>query len=219
MGTVGRGLLIAILNASLIAAPLLAAPPASVGIVIQAQGAQIGSDAVIGGATVYPGDTLSTSPDGSVRLRSGTGQVYLLSSSAASFTGSASGVSAMILRGTAGFSTAGGQAFELRTADAVIRPKSSQPTHGRVTVVSPTRLIVASLHGPLELRVGDETYTIADNTAYRVDLESEAIPATPDDDHHRARKTHALLVLLGVAAVSGVVGYLIYRAFESPSRF
>lgn len=217
MRIMGRGLVVAILIAGLVEMPVLASPSASLGIVVYAKSAQLDSATAVGGATIFPGDKLETGQDGSVRVRAGSGQIYLLASSAATFSSQANGFNAVLQRGTAGFSSAGSESVEVRVADAVIRPKTSEPTHGRVTIISPDRLIVSSFHGPLELQVGDETYTIAENTAYRVDLSSDA-QEPQGAGGHKAKKRRAALLLIVLGAAGGFVGYVVARAVVSPNN-
>jgi len=212
----GRRLIVAILIAGLVEMPVLASPSASLGTVVYAKEAQLDSVPAVGGATVFPGDKLETGQDGSARVRAGSGQIYLLASSAATFSNQANGISAVLQRGTAGFSSSGEAAVELRIAEAILRPKTSEPTHGRVTVLSPKQLIVSSFHGPLELRVGDETYTIAENTAYRVDLDSDAQDPQAYGSHHTAKRSSAVLTLIALGVAGGFVGWVVARAILSP---
>jgi hypothetical protein len=166
------------------------------------------------GASIYPGDKLETGADGLMRLRVGAAQLYLYASSTATLAGNANAVVADLAQGTIGFSSAGNEAIEVRAEQAVIRPKTSQPTHARVTVVSPNQLIVSSYRGPLELRVGDEVYLIPELTSYRVDITSE--DQGSGSGVFRARKTHAVLVLIALVALAGVTAFLVHRALVSP---
>ncbi len=214
----GRSLLISFVVAGLVILPVQATPSAALGMVVQAKGAQVDRAAAAGGATVYPGDKLETSVDGSMRLRVGATQFYLLASSAATLAGNSNAVTADLAQGTIGFSSSGNQAIEVRTDKAMIRPKTSQPTHARVTVLGPNQLIVSSYHGPLELRVGDETYSIADAASYRVDLTTDQGGGGAGSGAVAVFKTHATLVLLGVGAVAAVGAWLVVRALESPNH-
>ncbi len=217
MRTMGRSLIVVILIAGLVEMPVLASPSASLGTVVYAKEAQFDSVPAVGGATVFPGDKLETGQDGSARVRAGSGQIYLLASSAATFSNQANGISAVLQRGTAGFSSSGEAAVELRIAEAILRPKTSEPTHGRVTVLSPKQLIVSSFHGPLELRVGDETYTIAENTAYRVDFDSGE-QGPEGYGSHTARRSSAVLTLIALGVAGGFVGWVVARAIVSPHK-
>lgn len=214
MPTLGRSLLIAFVIAGLVILPVQATPSAALGMVTQAQGSQVDRATAASGASVYSGDKLETGADGLMRLRVRATQFYLLASSAATLAGNANAVTADLAQGTIGFSSAGNEAIEVRAEQAVIRPKTSQPTRAQMTVVSPNQLIVSSYRGPLELRVGDEVYSIPELTSYRVDI------TTVDEGSGRfsARKTHAVLILLALLAIGGVTAFLVHRALVSPTR-
>jgi len=210
----GRGLLIPFLITGLVILPVQATPTAALGMVTQAQSAQVDRATAAGGASIYPGDTLETGIDGLMRLRVGTAQFYLFASSTATLAGSVNTVTADLAHGTMGFSSTGNEAIEVHAEQAVIRPKTSQPTHARVTVVGPNQLIVSSYRGPLELRVGDEVYSIPESTTYRVDITTE----DQGSGRFTARKTHAVLVLLALIAIAGATGFLVHRALVSPNH-
>ena len=195
----------------------MAAPTAPLGMVLQAQGALLDSSLAVGGATIYPGDKLETSTNGAARLRIGAGQVYLLGSSAATLTGVSGGLVAELSRGTVGFSSALGENIEVRTAQAVVRPKGSQPTHARVTIVSPNQLLVSTYRGATELQVGDKTYTLAENTAYRVDITQDQQAPPIGTGTTAIHQTHALLVFIGAAVLTGFAVWGIVVALESPN--
>lgn len=163
---------------------------------------------------VYPGDKLATNGDGSMRLRVGAAQFYLLASSAASLAGGSNLVTADLTQGTIGFSSSGNEAIQVRTEQAMIRPKTSQPTQARITIVNPNQLIVSSYKGSLELRVGEETYSIPELTSYRVDITSQ----DEGSGSKKVRTTHAMLVLVALVAIGGVTAYVVHRALESPNH-
>jgi hypothetical protein len=198
--------------------PVQATPSAALGTVIHAQSAQVDRTTAMGGATVYPGDKLATSADGSMRLRVGAAQFYLLASSAATLAGGSNLVTADLTQGTIGFSSSGNEAIQVRTEQAVIRPKTSQPTHARITIVNPNQLIVSSYKGPLEVRVGDETYLIPELTSYRVDIIADQEPGREGSGSKTVRRTHAVLVLLALGAIGGAMAFLVHRALVSPNH-
>ena len=222
MRNLGRSLLIAFLITALVEVPVMAAPTAPLGMVLQAQGALLDKALAVDGATIYPGDRLETATDGAARLRIGAGQVYLLGSSAATLSGTSAGLIAELSRGTAGFSSAAGENIEVRAAQAVIRPKGSQPTHARVTVVSPTELVVTTYRGATELQAGDETYTLAEDTSYRVqisddqDKDQSTVPVIVGTKS--IHSTHIVLILIGAAGVVGITVWGLLKALESPNH-
>ena len=67
--------------------PVFGAGAGALGVVIQTQDAHLSNaNAQITIATVYPGDAITTEQDGTIRLRIGSGQLYLAPSSSASLT-------------------------------------------------------------------------------------------------------------------------------------
>ncbi len=166
-------LLIAVLVVTLVEAPLFASPSRVLGVITQADRAHVSSGDAMRGATVFDGDTLSTDAAGALRVRLGEAQLYLLPSSAAAVHRTAAGVSAALQRGTAVFSSLGGEAFELRASGARIRARAAQPTLAQVTLVGPYELLLTCQHGQLEVRIGEEVHTVQEATSYRVSIEPE----------------------------------------------
>ena len=64
-----KTLLALLVSASLVTAPVWAAPSSSLGIVVYADRAQVGSGQASVGATVFSGDRLSTAQSGGVQIR------------------------------------------------------------------------------------------------------------------------------------------------------
>ncbi len=216
-----RMFLVAFLIAALVDLPVLGAPAKALGVVIQAQRAQLDDVAAVNGATVYASDSLATDIGGSLRVSAGAAQLYLLSSSSATLNDASSGVSATLAKGTAGFSTNSGSAIEVRTPHAVIRTKTPQPTHARVTITGPNELMVTSFRGPLEVDADGEVYSIAEGHTYRV-ISEEVAEDKPDPQDTQApkpaRRRHTAIVLVALAAVQVGATLGIIEAFESPSK-
>ena len=215
MRSLARILLVAFLISALLDFPALGAPAKALGVVIQAQRAQLGDVAAVNGATVYASDSLATGTEGSLRLSVGATQLYLLSSSSATLNDASLGVSATLVKGTAGFSSNGG-GIEVRTPQFVIRTKTSQPTHGRVTITSRNELLVTSFRGPLEVVADGEVFPLAEGHTYRVVSE-------PDDQDQgsqpkAARHRHTAIVLVALVALQVGATLGIIEAFESPSK-
>lgn len=209
-----RTFLVAILIAALLDLPALGASAKPLGLVIQAEHAQLADAAAASGSTVYAGDSLGTDIGGSLRMRIGAAQLYLLSTSAATLAEASTGVTATLVRGTAGFSSPSGAGIELRTELATIRAKAAQPTHARVTVVSPNELLISSYRGPLAVETDGETYTVAEGSTYR-------LVADPQDANVKgARRSHKkfLFVAAMVGAGAWVAAWGIHEAVESPIK-
>ncbi len=83
--------------------------------------------------------------------------------------------------------------------------------NGRVTVVGPNELEIASYRGEMDVAVGDKTHVVSENSAYRVLLEPSA-QGQPPSKAGRARFTW--IVLVGVPVGTGIG---IWRAMISPS--
>lgn len=218
-----RMFLVAFLVAALIDLPVLGAPAKPLGVVVQAQHAQLDDVAAVSGATVYASDSLATDTGGSLRVSVGAAQLYLLSSSSATLNEVSSAVSATLAKGTAGFSTSGGSAIEVRTPHAVIRAKTPQLTHGRVTITGPNELMVTSFRGPLEVDADGEVYSIAEGRTYRVISEEVAQDkADPQDTQGSAPKAawhrHTAIILVALVAIQVGATLGIIEAFESPTK-
>jgi len=106
----------------------------------------------------------------------------------------------------------------------MVRSRSGEASHGRVTIVGANELVVTSFRGPFDISIDGDTHSIGDGQSYRVQIVDDqtgggkngsgTIPAV------RNRKKLLVLILLSAAAVgAGVGGYFIYHELdESPSR-
>ena len=231
MHKVLRSLIGGMLVAVLVQSPaLMAAPPAvgsapAMGVILQAQRANIGAGAATTGSTVFDGDLLQTEKDGLLRVRFGSSQAALMSGAAAVVHQSADGFAANLTRGEVVLSSSQGQKFSLVADGATIQPNTSGPTVAQVTWVSPKELLVMSRRGALQVSLGDEVQTIADGASYRMVIDPAAVAAgkpvpepTPQQRRGGAAATGSntfLLILLGSAAAAITVGVIL--ATESPS--
>ncbi len=214
MRTLFRACLIALLIATLIEAPGFAAPSRGLGVVLQAERARLSSGDAITGATVFDGDTFSTEASGALRLRVGAAQLYLLASSAGSMRQSAGGVSATLERGSLIYSASAGEGFELRAAEAVIRPRAGQQTLAQITLTGAHELVVTSQHGQLEVTVYNETHVVPEATTYRVEIEPE-IPSPQGGPPVRPGRSRFIILALAMIAIGTGIG--IWRSLISPS--
>ncbi len=214
----GRNLLIGALVSFLVEAPVFAVPSMSLGLVAEAKSALLDRATAVAGSTIYPGDRIETGSDGLARLRVGSGQLYLLASSTATLSGTSNGIVADLAQGTAGFGSAEGQLIELRALQATVRPRGSRPTQASLTIFSPTQLVVSSYRGEVELRVGDESYTIGEHRSYLVDISEEQGPGPEGVGKKPVRRTRAALFFLSSAAVAAIAAYGIHVALESPDH-
>jgi hypothetical protein len=223
-----RACLIAILIGTLANLPAVGAAEKPLGMVTQSSAARLDSAAAAVGATVYPGDTIDTESTGSIRLRAGTAQYYLMSASSSRLQPSSSGLSAELVRGTAGFASGASDIVELSALGAMVRSRSGEASHGRVTIVGANELVVTSFRGPFDISIDGDSHEIPDGQSIRVQIVdaqdqgggskggngSGTIPAV------RNRKKLLLITLYAAAGVAaGVGGYFIYHELnESPHR-
>jgi hypothetical protein len=220
-----KSFLVAILCVGLIGIPSFAANEKPLGLVTQAQEAHLGSATVAIGTTVYPGDTLATDEGGTVRLKVGGSQFYLLASSVATLSASSNSVNASVARGTVGFSSNGTDQLSLEIPEGTLRAANGQPGYGQVTILGPREVIISAYRGTLVLDNDGDLHEIPAGKSYRVtmDLDPAAEPQGPagaggNNKVVAPRKRHLLfdLIVLGAAAGAGVA--LWYHLSESPSN-
>lgn len=224
MRNIARSCLVALLVVGMLNVPAFAANEKPLGMVIQADEAQLGSAKATVGATVYPGDSIATEAGGTMRLKVGAGQVYLLSSSAATLAENASAFHAVVNRGTVGFSSSVVEAFELETPLGIVRPAAG-PAYGQVTMIGPREMIVSAYRGDLIVDNNGEVHTIPEGKSFRVtmDLDPAPDPNAAAQGSYGAHvkpavNPHFALKLTAVAIV-GVATYFIYKELsESPSK-
>jgi hypothetical protein len=221
---IARSCLVAFLAVGTLHLPVFAANEKPLGMVIQAEEAQLGSAKATVGATVYPGDSIATDTGGTMRLKVGSGQVYLLSSSGATLSESTVAFHAVINRGTVGFSSAAVEPFELETPLGIVRPAAG-PAYGQVTLTGPREIIISAYRGDLIIDNNGEVHTIPEGKSFRVTMDLD--PAQPNPAAAQgpygtgvkpAVNPHILLKLTAVAAAA-VATYFLYRELsESPSK-
>lgn len=204
--------LAAVLAVALIEVPLQATAARALGVVVQGKNALLNSAEAAGGTTVFAGDVLATQAEGILRLRIGTGQVYLLENSAARLLAEAGELVAAVERGTLGFSFEGEQPVAVQFQDTIVRPAVTSATHGRLTAVSKNEVVVSSLHGTLEVVSGTEHFLVSEGAAYRILIEQEPEGVGKAD----ARRRRILTILVGTLAVGALTGLILYHALRSP---
>ncbi len=94
-----------------------------------------GADAALG-ANVYAGDALNTDAGGTLRMRVGSGQLFLLASSDASITQDHGRIDMLMKRGTAGFSGTVDDPLEIDTPVGTLRPANDKHAFGQVTITA-----------------------------------------------------------------------------------
>src|ERR1700677_2494604 len=227
MRVLSRSCLIAILIAGLLNVPAFAANEAPLGLVTQAQSAQIGNNKVEIGTTIFPGDILATEVGGTLRLKFGTNQLYLLSSSSASLaqTATTNMVHALVSRGTVGFSSNGNDQIELEIPEGILRAANSEPAYGQVTIIGPQEVIISAYRGTLVLDHDGDLRDIPAGKSYRVTMDLEPAAAQPQapagvggSGPKHAVNTGALAWAIVAVAAAGGTAYAIWDVLsESPS--
>jgi hypothetical protein len=224
MRYLAKSCLIAILIMALVNIPTFAAADEKpLGLVTQALDAHLGDANVAIGTTVYPGDTIATDIGGTARLKIGEGQIYLLSSSAATLAQSSNVVHAVVARGTVGFSSNGTDQLALEIPEGILRAADGVPSYGQVTITGPLEVVISAYRGTLVLDNDGEMHTIPAGKSYRVtmDLQPAAEPqgpaGAPTGKVHYARHRHLVFDAI-VLGAGGIAGYALwYHLTESPS--
>jgi len=210
--------LIAILGVTMLESPVMAAPPgtpsAPLGTVLAADNVHAGVDAIYSGATIYDGDRLVTQDIGTMRVRLGTGQMFLHQNTSALVHAIPNGFSADLDAGIVSISSAEGQTFQLLADGATIRPASTHPTSAQIAKISPTEVILTPTRGALQITMGDEVKTVEAGGSYKMEVETEA--ADPQGRPPvAAARNH--FIIIAIAALGIATGLIIWRALVSPS--
>jgi hypothetical protein len=220
--------------------PAPAQTPA-LGLVAKTAEAHIGDAAASEGSSVYSGDYLSTSDNGSMLVRIGALSLELQSSSSAHIYRTPYGAVLELNRGTVLYTTPGGQQnVAIVASDVRVTPVLSNSDFGRVTIDDPCNVTVESKRGEANVKVGSESRTVEQGKAYRVHAENEISYRqylSPDADDYHKHHEHSPCVamdmahghlpiapgqsrflLLTAALVGTGTGIGIMKAMESPDR-
>jgi hypothetical protein len=174
----GRSYLAAMLGFGLLNLPVLGATGEPLGVVIQTQDAHLSNANAQIGATVYPGDAITTEQDGTIRLRVGSGQLYFAPSSSASLTQISKIAHISLSRGTAGFVSVTASQLELETPVGLVRPANGQRAQGQVTVTGPNQMMVSAYSGALAVERDGESHIVEAGKSYNVTFDpNAALPA------------------------------------------
>jgi hypothetical protein len=230
--TIARSCVIAILSVGMVSAPVFASPKAAadekpLGLVTQAQMAQLGDAKATIGTTVYPGDTLATEQGGLLRLKVGGSQIYLLSSSSATLSSNTTNISAKVVRGTVGISTTGSEQVALEIPEGILRSANGEPTYGQVTITGPNEVVITAYSGALVLDNDGDLHTIPAGKTYRVTMDLVASDSQPaqeaagaeTNNHHDVKAPRHRHLVFDAIMIGGtaIVAYALYEKFtESP---
>jgi hypothetical protein len=163
-----RWCLIAFVAAGLLNMPALAAAK-PLGRVVSAQNAHLANALAVSGADLYPGDPLATEPSGSMRLKIGDAQVYMLGSTVATLSGTET-INANVTAGTFGFSTPKPEPVEVVTPLGSVRAADGQRVFGQIAILDPNHLMISAYEGSLVFERNGETHTVGEGQSYDVNL-------------------------------------------------
>ncbi len=204
-----------VLACSLALAPLHgAARP--LGVVLWAQRAHVGSAAVNPGTTVFPGDRLWTDADGTLRLRAGLSQIYLLPSSAANLGSDPEKLTCAVTRGTVEFFSSDSEQIAVLAAGIAVRPRKSGPAHGRIMLVSADELRVTSYKGVLEVVTESGVFPVPEGSTYRIQLRDSG--SGPEGaGAEAARRAQFVEWVAGGTIAAAIIAVVIWRNTISPT--
>jgi len=230
MRFVGHATLVAVLGVSFCILPAWGGPSKPLGSVILSVGGAVDNVNASVGASVFSGDSISTTQNagGRLRLRLGTAQVYLLAETTATLTDIPGGVGATLTYGTAGFSTSGSELVEIRTSNGIVRSKGPEASYGQVMIAGPHELIVTSFHGALDVDVDGDIKTVNDGQSYRVVVDDDPSAQEPEGagtgnmkknaGDIRVRRRRPVVYYLIIFGAAALLGYFYYHHLnESPS--
>jgi hypothetical protein len=225
---IGRYCLVVVLVMGMVDLPGFAANEKPLGLVLQAQEAHMDNAKLAVGTTVYPGDTVATDTGGTLRLKLGTNQIYLLAWSAATLAQDAAIVHAVVNHGTVGFSSNGTDKIELEIPEGILHAADGLPAYGQVTIMSPLEVVISAYRGTLVLDNEGELHTIPAGKSYRVTMELEPAalaPAAQDTQSDNAqtvkprRRKRLAFYLIFTGALAGITYAVWQELAESPSKF
>lgn len=186
--------------------------PKPVGLVIQADSALLDNSVVSVGTTVFDGDALETQAGGTLRLRVGSSQMYLLATSAATLVQSPTITQAHILRGTIGFSTIAANELEVTSPLGTIRAGNGA-AYGQVRVVSPQEIVVTSFRGDLSIERDGDTYPVESGKSYDVTLAPESQSSSGFVSANNNHRRHLILTAIIVGG-EAITAYILWQEYS-----
>jgi hypothetical protein len=224
MPSTARGLLLGVLIAGLCEIPAAAGTSEKpLAVVLVAEHAHLTGTKVVSGTTVYAGDALDTEESGTLGLRVGTSQFFLLSASAVTFGESAQIAQLRLTRGTMVFSSSKSGEFEVETPAGVLRAIAGQAASGRVALTGPNEMVISAYRGGLVLDNDGEMHSIPAGKAYRVVIEDSEVTATAERDDpgnvHGKRRRRRLAFYLIVGGATAAISFGVWEELsESPYK-
>jgi hypothetical protein len=217
-----NAILIVILSVALVEAPALAAPAnvplVPLGVVLQADNAQVGVDATYSGATIYDGDRLETPRGATLRARFGAGQLVLRQSTATQVHNLPNGFSADLNTGSIIVSSGEGQTFQVVADGAIIRPANTHAASVQISKTSEKELVLTGERGTSLVTLGDEFKTVEAGNSYRMEIEGDdpsPAPSSPQTQLQPTGRNWFLWYLIPTVVI--VTGIVAWRVLVSPS--
>jgi hypothetical protein len=203
--------------------------PDALGIIAEADHANLGSQAAAEGTTIFDGDRLSTDAGGSLRLVLGGAMLYLGEQSSVIVHNDASRAAkhfvAELVSGAVVLSAADATLGEIVASSARVR--SVAETRGVVQVrrVGPQELIVYARRGATEICYRGECETIPEGKSYRVMLNpsDDAPPGAAGTKSSGQSGRVFVLIAVGVTTGAGIAalwggGQSGQKSVESPDK-
>jgi hypothetical protein len=213
----------------------------ALGLIAKTLEGRIGNAAASEGSSIYSGDVLSTSENGSLLVRIAALSVELQGSTEVHIYRAPYGAIVELNRGTVLYTTPGGQQnLVVVASDVRVTPDLATPDLGRVSMDDPCDITVYSQRGGANVQVGSENRTVEQGKAYRVHAMNELTYRkylSPDaDDYHNYHEHHPCapleqvkgrppimpgqshFLLISAIAVGTASGIGIWKALESPDR-
>jgi hypothetical protein len=214
-----RSVLVAVLVGALVSLPAMAASEKPLATVVAAQSAHLANLNAVAGADVFFDDALVTDAGGSLRLKVGSGQVYLLGSSEATLRQQEDKVLAKVYRGTLGFSTPTPEQLEVETPLGVVHGVDGSRVYGQVAITSSEKMIITAYEGTLVVEGGGQSQTVRPGQAYSVSLAPNggggSDAGVQGVGTSGVNKGHLLFALLIAGAAAGVAAGLYITQSES----
>lgn len=197
------------------------------GVISDAQHANVDGAAAALGANIYAGDALATFENGTLRMRVGSGQLFMLASTDASMTQDHGRMDLLMKHGTAGFSATIDDPLEIETPVGTLRPADTSRAFGQVAIGGPNQIIITSYEGKLLLTHNGEARTIEAGKSYRVSLApapgaaAAASPQAPSGSgtgNSNGQLVFDALVVAGAAAAGYAIWTILCESSSNPSQ-
>jgi len=169
-----RSLTLGTIVGCLVTTPLYPAQNQAVGVVLDAQWAQVGDVRLRNGTSLYSGDVVKTDSEGHAQIRVRQTRFELIGQSDGAFFPGTNGAVAELRRGTLVVALNNpSESFEILASDVRFVPKNDRPVLAEITMNATCDLQVKVTHGNLEATAGKETRTLEEGHSYDVIPEFE----------------------------------------------